>query len=242
MLQAIAGLDPNDPTSLPAPVPDMLDGIDQGVRGIRIGLDEEYISRNTDSQVVESVLAGIRVLEDLGAAIVPIKMPDIDGYLDAWATLCASEAVAAHEATYPSRRDDYGPWFQGWLDLGASVTGPQYAKANNVRLAYRGLLDNIFESIDVISCPTMTAPPFPVTLEEMYGPTFLQDFPDWGRFTVPFDFSGAPTISLPCGQTSDGLPLSIQFVGKHLSEPLLCRVGHTFEQNTQWHELRPDIE
>ena len=242
MLQAIAGLDPNDPTSLSAPVPEMLDGIDRGVSGLRIGLDEEYISGNTDSQVVESVLAGIQVLIELGAAIVPIKMPDTSGYLDAWATLCTSEAVAAHEATYPLRRDDYGPWFQGWLDMGASVTATQYAKANNVRLACSGLLNNIFENIDVIACPTMTGPPFPVTLEDMYGPTFLLDVPDWGRFTVPFDFSGAPTISLPSGQTSDGLPLSIQFVGKHLSESLLCQVGHTFEQNTEWHELRPNIE
>ena len=114
---------PNDSTSLSAPVPEMLNGIDQGVHGLRIGLDEEYICGNTDPQVVEGVLTGIRVLEALGAVIVPISMPDTDGYLDAWATMCASEAVAAHEATYPSRRDDYGPWFQGWLDLGASVTG-----------------------------------------------------------------------------------------------------------------------
>ena len=242
MLQAIAGLDPNDPTSLPAAVPDMLEGIDQGVRGLRIGLDEEYISGNTDPELVESVLAGIRVMEGLGAEIVPIKFPDISGYMDAWGVLCASEALAAHEATYPSRRDDYGPWFQGWLDMGAAVTGAEYAKANNVRSACRGLLANVFENIDVIGCPTMTRPPFPITLEEMYGPSFLLDDANWGRFTVPYDFSGAPTISLPCGQNSDGLPLSLQFVGKHLSEPLLCRIGHTFEQNTQWHNLRPDID
>ena len=151
-------------------------------------------------------------------------------------------ALAAHEATYPSRRDDYGPWFQGWLDNGAAVTGAEYAKANNVRSACRGLLANVFENIDVIGCPTMTTPPFPITLEEMYGPTFLLDDPHWGRFTVPYDFSGAPTISLPCGQNGAGVPLSIQFVGKHLSEPLLCRLGHTFEQTTQWHNLRPNIE
>ena len=242
MLQAIAGLDPNDPTSLPSSMPNMLDGIDQGVRGLRIGLDEEYISGNTDPQLTESVLAGIRVLEGLGAVIVPIQMPDTSDHMEAWAVLCASEALVAHEATYPSRRDDYGPWFQGWLDMGAAVTGAEYAKANNVRSACRGLLNKVFENIDVIGCPTMTTPPFPITLEEMYGSAFLQDNPHWGRFTVPFDFSGAPTISLPCGQTSDGLPLSIQFVGKHLSEPLLCRLGYTFEQNTQWHNLRPNIE
>jgi len=242
MLQAISGIDPNDPTSLPVPVPDMLADIDQGVRGLRIGLDEEYISGNTDRELVQSVLAGIKVLEGQGAVLVTIEMPDTSAYMEAWAVLCASEAVAAHEATYPSHRDAYGPWFQSWLDMGAAVTGAQYAKANNVRSACRGLLNNVFEDIDIIACPTMTNPPFPITLDEMYGATFLQELPDWGRFTVPFDFSGAPTISLPCGQTSSGLPLSIQFVGRHLSEALLCRVGHAFEQATEWHNLRPEID
>ena len=130
MLQAIAGLDPKDPTSLTAPVPDMLEGIDQSVQGLRIGLDEEYISGNTDSQVVDSVLAGLRVLEGLGAVIVPIQKRYSGDYMQSWAVLCSAEAVVAHEATYPSRRDDYGPWFQGWLDMGASVTGAEYAKAN----------------------------------------------------------------------------------------------------------------
>ena len=173
--------------------------------------------------------------------IVPINMPDISGYMDAWGVLCSSEALAAHEATYPSRRDDYGPWFQGWLDNGARVTGAEYAKANNVRAACRGLLNNVFQDIDIICCPAMTSPPFPITLEEMYGPMFLLDDPNWGRFTVPYDFSGSPSISLPCGKNSEGLPLTIQFVGKHLSEPLLCRIGPTFEQTTDRRALRPDI-
>ena len=206
MLQAIAGQDPNDPTSLPNPVPDMLAGIDQGVGGLRIGLDEKYVSENTDSELVDSVLAGMKILEGLGAVIVPIQMPDLSGYIEACGVLCSAEALAAHEVTYPSRRDDYGPWFQAWLDSGARVTGAEYAKANNVRSACRGLLNNIFQDIDLIGCPTVTTPPFPITLEEMYGPTFLLDDPNWGRFTVPYDFSGSPTICLPCGKNSDGLP------------------------------------
>ena len=242
ILQAMAGLDLNDPTTLTAPMPDMLDGIDGGVRGIRIGLDENYISGPTDPQVTEAVLAGIKVLEVLGAVIVPVKMPDMSDFMEAWGVLGASEALAAHEETYPSRQDDYGPWFRSFLESGAAVTGAQYAKANNVRAACRGLLSNVFENIDVIGCPTMTTPPLPITLEEMYGSTFLLDNPHWGRFTVPYDFNGSPSISLPSGRNTDGLPLSIQFVGQHLSEQLLCRIGHTFEQNTPWHNLRPDIE
>ena len=61
------------------------------------------------------------------------------------------------------------------------------------------------------------------------------------RFTAPFDFNGAPTISLPCGLSGDGLPLSLQFVGKHLAEPLLCQVGHAYEQATEWHSLHPPV-
>ena len=83
MLQAMAGLDTNDPTSLPDPVSDMLEGIEQGVRGLRIGLDEKYISENTDPELVASVLAGIRTLEGLGAEITSIRMPDISGYMEA---------------------------------------------------------------------------------------------------------------------------------------------------------------
>jgi amidase len=63
----------------------------------------------------------------------------------------------------------------------------------------------------------------------------------WGRFTVPFDFNGAPTISLPCGLNGEGLPLSLQFVGKHLSEALLVRLGHAYEQATVWHKTRPPV-
>ena len=61
------------------------------------------------------------------------------------------------------------------------------------------------------------------------------------RYTVPYDFSGAPTLSVPCGLNGDGLPQSLQFVGKHLSEPMLCRVGHAFEQATDWHNLHPEV-
>ena len=63
----------------------------------------------------------------------------------------------------------------------------------------------------------------------------------WGRFTIPLDFNGAPTLFLPCGLNSEGLPLSIQFVGKYLAEPLLCQMGHAYEQATEWHDLRPPV-
>ena len=78
-----------------------------------------------------------------------------------------------------------------------------------------------------------------MTREILYGP-FPQDRPArFQRFTAPFDYNGAPTLSVPCGMSKDGLPLSLQFVGRHLSEPLLIQAGHVYEQATEWHTLHP---
>ena len=239
MLEAIAGHDPNDPTSLPDPVPDMLAGIGRGLVGIRFGYDERYATHDIDPDMAGAVSAAIKLLEGLGADIVEVELPDLDPFVSAWQTLCSAEAVAAHRPTYPSRRDDYGPWFGGWLDLGASITAAEYAEANNLRLQSNGHLRRVFSSIDILLCPSMSAPAHPVTREILYGP-FPQDRPArFQRFTAPFDYNGAPTLSVPCGMSKDGLPLSLQFVGRHLSEPLLIQAGHVYEQATEWHTLHP---
>ena len=240
MLAAIAGPDPNDPTSLPSPVPNMLDGIGQGIQGVRIGFDENYATSDIDVELAEAVRAGVEVLADQGAEIVEVQLPDVEAYVSAWPTLCSAEAVGAHTATYPSQRDAYGPWFRGWLDMGAKVTGADYARANNLRAACTGHLRRVFAEIDVLVCPSMSAPPHVVTPEMLYGSYGARDL-KFQRFTVPFDYNGAPTLSVPCGMNSEGLPLSIQFVGKHLTEPLLCRVGHAYESATPWHNLNPDV-
>ena len=238
MLQAIAGRDPNDPTSLNAHVPDMLDGIERGVQGVRIGFDERYATEDVDPELAGAVSAGVKVLEELGAHVVEVRLPDLEQYLRGWPVICSAEAVAAHETTYPERRDDYGPWFKGWLDQGARVTGAEYARANNLRAACNGRLREAFADIDVLACPSMATPAPPA------GDPFssLADRPlemQRLRFTAPFDFNGAPTLSLPCGINGEGLPMSLQIVGKHLREPVLCRIGHALEQATDWHRLHP---
>ena len=240
MLEAIAGSDPNDPTSLPDPVPNMLEGIGQDLRGIRVGFDENYATNDIDTELADAVRVGVKVLAAQGAEIVEVELPDVDEYVSVWPMLCATEAVVAHAATYPFRRDAYGPWFQGWLDMGAKVSGTDYAKANNLRATCTGHLRRVFAEIDVLVCPSMSAPPHVVTPEILYGPYELRD-PKFQRFTVPYNYNGAPTLSVPCGINSEELPLSIQFVGKHLTEPLLCRVGHAYERATPWHDYHPDV-
>jgi amidase len=239
MLQALAGHDPNDPTSLHAPVPDMLSGLGNGVDGIRIGVDERYIGDDVDAEVAEAALAGARLLESMGARLVTVQMPDTLPYSRAWSVLCSAEAAAGHRDHFPSRADEYGPWFRGWLEKGSGYSAAEFAAANQVRLACNGILAGVFEDIDLLVCPSMTTPPGRVTPEELYGP-MAEDEWTWGRFTIPYDFNGAPTISLPAGLNGEGLPLSIQFIGKHLAEPLLVQVGDAYERATE-HGLRPPV-
>ena len=190
MLQAIAGADRNDPTALPVPaMPAPLDRKGERLDGVRVGFDERYAVRDVDAQVSAAVVAAVEVLAGLGAEIVEVRLPDVDEYVAAWSVLCTAEAVAAHRATYPSRRDEYGAFFRGWLDRGARVSGAEYAAANNARAALTGHLRTAFEPIDALACPAMPDLPYPVTSEELRSspPVVDEGLYRLQRFTVPFD-------------------------------------------------------
>ena len=245
MFSVIAGADANDPTSIPTPVADVLTSIAAGVKGLRIGVDENEIRSNADPQVAEAVLTAIRHLEQLGAHIVAVNVPDVTDFVAAWPVLCQTEAVVAHAATYPSRRNDYGPWFRDWLDAGARHTAVDYARAHHLRLACNGLFRSVFETdsgIDILACPSMPNPPHAVSPDVLYGP--MGAFAGAKqRYTVPFDYNGYPTLSLPCGFTTGErpLPLSLQLVSRPLDEATLCRAGHAYEKSTEWHTRHPDV-
>ena len=241
MLQAIAGYDPRDPTSLSAPVPDYLAEMDEGIAGVRVGVDERHVTDGVDPELASAVLEGVETLRSLGAEIVEMRMPDVDKYLPAWPVLCSAEAVAAHRENYPERREDYGAWFRGWLDLGAQKSGADYAEANNMRAECSGLLREAFRDIDAMACPSTIGPAYPVTPEALYGEMDRRRGTSFQRYTVPYDFNGAPTLSVPCGLSADCLPLSLQFAGKPLSEPLLIRMGRAYESATEWHNLHPPV-
>jgi len=103
----------------------------------------------------------------------------------------------------------------------------------------------MLRDVDVLACPSITGPPVLAPPSRLYGSfteiTSLFEDHDIGRFAGRFDFSGSPTISLPCGFSDEGLPYSVQFVGHHLAEALLCRIGHTYEQETDWHRRHPAV-
>jgi amidase len=240
VLQAIAGRDADDPTSLPDPVPDMLARVNRGVQGLRIGWDEGFARTDMAPDFADAVAQAVRVMEGLGATIVPVTVPQrLRDYLPAWQTLCTAEALAAHRTWYPALTSGYGPFFRQWLERGAAVSGADYANANTLRAACTGELRTMMRGIDVFACPATPRAAFPVTHDFLYGPIPAGRDPWNMRYTVPFNFSGLPSISLPCGLSADGLPLSVQFAGHSLCEDVLVGVGHAYEQATHWHTLHP---
>ena len=239
VLAAIAGPDPDDPTALPGPVPDYTASIDDGVAGLRIGLDSAWVLDPTDAGITAAVEAAAHIMRDGGAEIVPLTLPAMETAIEGWQVLCSVEAAAAHAETYPSRADEYGPCFGDFLRMGVDASGIDYARANQRRLELVEQLRQATANVDVLISPAIATPPFPVTREFHITPTF----PAWRmRFMAPFDFNGWPTITLPAGRNDEGAPLAVQFAGKPLSEPTLFRIGRAYERATDYRPGRPPVD
>jgi amidase len=240
MLGVIAGVDVNDPTSLQAPVPNYLAGIGHGIKGLKIGVDRKYSQDGIDPQVVAALHAAERVLAGLGADIREVRFPPYEKLVSMWIPMCSVETAEAHLATYPSRKSEYGPDLAQLIEQGTSMRGIDIAAIHHERLKFSGSLAALFENIDLLLIPTMPVPIPTLTKMGEYGadPNVLLSIL---RFTAVFDFSGSPTITLPMGMASDRMPLSMQLVGRHLSEDVLARAGYAFQSNTDWHRRRPPI-
>jgi amidase len=239
MLQAIAGPDPLDPTASRRPVPDYLGALAQGVAGLRIGVDERYITEGVHPDVSAAVKEAVRVLAELGAHIVAVTVPepDMQATTQAWLTLTGADALVAHEGMYPERAADYGP-FRELLDNTAKLRAQDYAKAHALRETFAAQFDPLFDQMDLLLCPTM---PTTAPMMDAQGNAIIQEGYVRTRYTYVFNFSRNPTISLPCGFDSNGLPVSLQLVGRHFEEDLLCRAGHAYEQATEWHTRKPSL-
>jgi len=240
MLGAIAGADADDPTALQVPVPDYLAGDARQLAGLRVGIDEAYVSKDVDAEVADAVYAAMRVLVALGATPVTVSMPDVNPVVDAWVPHCGVEAALAHEATFPARRDEYGPMLADLLDVGRGLSALDYQRLLLLRADFTGRLNAMMQPIDLLLTPVI---PFGVpTLSQLAE---LRAQPGYrlrlSRYTAPFDMSGHPTITLPAGMGHNQLPLGVQLVAGHLREELLVRAGRAFQNSTDWHTRRPPV-
>jgi amidase len=247
MFDAIAGRDVNDPTSIEAPAPVAFREIGQSIRGLRIGIDRTYALEGTDTGDAAALEEALNVLAGLGAQIVDVKMPDLAPLLPTWQTIASAEIAQAHRATYPAKAGEYGPYLRAFLASGVQVTQPQLAQARKAGAALSAQFTKVLESVDAMACPAGGSPAWKVDRDTQVG-SLAAIHAAWGAaapramdFVGPMNLAGSPSICLPSGFSADGLPYSIQFAGRRLSEPVLCRIASAYEQATGWHDKHPQI-
>ncbi len=218
LLQVIAGFDHNDPTTRREPVPDYLEKLKDGVRGVRIGVDWSFCTNRVDPEISEATTVAIKLLSDLGADIVEVKLSGIEEAPASWGIIFSAECAVAHEATYPSRAEDYSAPFRGFLLESEKIRGTDYVKAVASRQRVSRMIDDQLQIVDLLLCPTIGMVPMKLNgaaPEEIITPEVGNDLLS---LTSPFSLSGNPTISLPSGFSRDGLPLSLQMIGRHGEE------------------------
>ncbi|MFT4863129.1 MAG: amidase [Pseudohongiellaceae bacterium] len=245
MLEVLAGKDSRDPTSLSQQFSANQCGEGGSLKGVRIGVDQDYMFAGTDAGLVSALHQVMEVLTSLGAELVACVMPT-DGPMDlrsAWLPVTAYEAYKAHAAHYPAKADQYGGYLGDVLKMGMEMSAADYGEARERRNEIAARFEAQLGKVDAVICPSGGSV-FSADKAQQYGnmetmKPIIKHFQ--GQFTIPADLAGTPALTLPCGFSADNTPFAVQFLGSKLSEATLCRIGIAFESVTQWHRHHPAI-
>jgi aspartyl-tRNA(Asn)/glutamyl-tRNA(Gln) amidotransferase subunit A len=234
LLQPLAGHDPLDPASRHAPVDDYVGGLGRDVRGMRIGVVRNYFFEGIDPEVARAFEEAVATLRGLGAEVRDVEIPSLKA-THSFLLIMLAEAYAYHERDIREHPELYGEVLRERMLAGAVVTGAEYTQAQRIRSQICDETAAVLRDVDVLATPTTPKPATPFTLA--YDLSF--GFPRSNM--PPFNITGLPTLALPCGFSSSGLPLSLQLSGRPFAEALVLRVGHAYEQATTWHTRRPPV-
>ena len=262
LLNTIAGYDAADSTSVPVEVPDYAKAFDRGLKGLKIGIPGEYfVTAGLDHEVAASVNNAVQVIENLGAERIDISLPHTEYAVAVYYVIAPSEAssnLARYDGVkYGFRNTDsselmdmyrttrssgFGPEVQrriiiGTYCLSAGYYDAYYRKASQVRTLIMEDFNKAFEICDVILSPVAPTPAFKIG-EKIDDPLtmYLSDI-----FTLSANLAGVPGMSIPCGFSTQGLPIGLQLMAKHFNEEMLFNVAYHFEQATEFHKKKPNL-
>ena len=261
LLEVIAGHDPKDSTSVDRPVPQYTKTINDPMKGLRIGVPQEFFGEGLDPEVEALVRAALKEYEKLGGTLVPVSLPHSPYALAAYYIVAPAEASSnlarfdgmhyGHRTkekadligTYAkSRSEGFGKEVQRRILIGTYVLSSGYAdkyyhQALKVRRLVKKDYDDAFETCDVVMGPTTPTAAFMVG-DKSDDPLamYLSDV-----YTVSCNLAGIPGVSIPCGFTKEGLPVGLQLLAPPFEEERLLRAGRMYEAVTDWHTKRPSV-
>lgn len=261
MLQVIAGADDRDSTNIPEPVPDYAAALTREAKGLKIGLPREYQVDGLDPEVKTAIATAVAKLEELGAEVKEISLPHTEYAIATYYIIATAEASAnlarfegvrygarvdgedPEQMNCKTRGAGFGDEVKRRIILGTYVLSSgyydaYYLRAQKVRTLIRQDFLEAFENVDLIATPTTPTPAFKIG-EKVKDPLemYLSDI-----FTISCNLAGLCGISVPCGFSEKGLPIGLQLLGRPFGEPSLLQAAHAFQEATDWHKNRPELD
>ena len=242
VLNALAGYDARDPSSANVPSADFTEGIDAGISGLKIGAPTDFFYDVIDPEVADAVCEATGVLENLGATVERIPLPALNQALGISGTLLVTEAAETLFDNLRDRPEDIGEDVRARLYLGAMTPATDYIRAQRARRAYNEQVAETMREYDLLIAPAVAtgAPRIDQETVEIAGRT-ENALSLMSRLTRPFNLTGQPAISVPCGFTSDGMPIGMQLAGRAWDEATVLRAAYAYEEAAAWGERRPPV-
>jgi aspartyl-tRNA(Asn)/glutamyl-tRNA(Gln) amidotransferase subunit A len=243
LLQVLAGPDPKDPATRSFAVPNFAAKLNAGMKGVRVGIPHNVFMESMEPDVSTAIHDAIGVLKNVGAILVDVRFPPIDAVVGAHRAIIFSEATTAHESMVRTRARELSDDVRPLLQAGFFLNSAQYLAGQQARRKIIGAYRELWRKFDVLVTPTspIVAPPIGATTAKISG----EDRPLVRVFldaTLPFNLTGQPALSVPCGFAKSGLPIGMQLVGRPFEEALLLQVGAAYQAETKWHEKAPVLD
>jgi len=241
LLQAIAGPDAADPTSMPGPEPDFAAALAAPLNGTRIGVPARFFFDRVESPIGDLIEAARGVFVRLGARIVAVDCPDPAPLFDLALVAARAEGLAIHRRWIAERRSDYDHGTVEGIESGAGVAAHAYAECIAAREpARRQWLETVFAACDVLLTPVFEhATPRLVDCDPARPGAMHEFLARFGRCTRPFSYLGFPALAVPCGFQAESMPAALQLVGRPGGEAALLGAGHRYQEATAWHRRAP---
>ena len=241
-MNAIAGHDPKDIASANVPIPDYTASLTGDVNGLRIGVPQEYFDAPLDPEVRQAVTDALSRLEMLGAEVREVSFPMFNDSQAISGTILMSEASAALRDVLAQDGERLYPPVRLRLETGLFISAADYLRAQQARAVFDREARKLLDEVDLLAGPTepVTAPRL-LAQQVLAGEREIGTVAALTQYTRPYNITGFPAISLPCGFSAAGLPIGLQLAGRPFDEPTVLRAAHAYEQSTDWHTRRPEL-
>ena len=243
IMNAVAGSDSADPSTWQIASTDYVANIEKSLAGLRLGIPTNYFFDEIDPEIDAAIKQSLTTLRDLGCTLIPIALPDLVATDAAGGLITACEAAALHSGLLKGQGDLYSTQVRLRIERGFVVSGVSYVNALRYRsVALKQFIEQVFSIVDVFLAPVLAHQTPEIEATDLRSGSEMDKLiAQLTRLTRPINYLGLPALAIPAGFTNDGMPISMQLIGRPFSEEMLLGLGHKYQLNSSWHEASPAV-